>query len=184
MEKLVVTFTCEGKPSLLWNIDIQETWFCTRFVTLHNIPSQSQLPCCAPCTSHFLQGNKQTSTQNKCGNLNHDVTHYWGAFNYIYKDHARERIISITPKTELTQYITTHTSQIMQAHYIFHNFFFLIWISSGLFSKGRKVKRRLICKYYITCIVCLSNKLTTTCSHIFTIKLQLVYWKSMLATLA
>ncbi len=121
MEKLVVTFTCEGKPSFLWNIDTQETRFCTTghfaqySFTNHNSPF-------VPHALHisYKQTNKQTSTQNKCGNLNHDVIHYWGTFNYTYKDHAGEKIISITLKTKLTQYITTHTSQIMQAHQIFH----------------------------------------------------------------
>ncbi len=64
MEKFVVTFTCEGKPGLLWNIDIQATGFCTTFVTFHNIPSQITTPLLYPM--HFtFPASKQTNKHTK-----------------------------------------------------------------------------------------------------------------------
>jgi hypothetical protein len=61
-KKLVVTFTCEGKPCLLWNINIQESWFYITFVTLHNIPSQITVPFLYPMHFTFL-ASKQTNKQ-------------------------------------------------------------------------------------------------------------------------
>jgi hypothetical protein len=96
MKKLIVNFTCEGKSGLLWNINIQETWFCTTFVTLHNIPSWITTPLLYPMHFIFLASKQTNEHKKKSGNVHHDVISYWSDFNYDYQDHATKRIEMIS----------------------------------------------------------------------------------------
>jgi hypothetical protein len=61
IEKLTVTFTCEGKLGLLSNLNILEIKFCTTFVPLHNIPSQITTPVLYPV--HFTFPTNKTNKQ-------------------------------------------------------------------------------------------------------------------------